>query len=182
MNVPKKIKGATAIWFTGLSGSGKTTLACELKRLLKNNGCVTSLFDGDVMRTGLNKDLGFSLEDRFENIRRVAEVNKLFLDTGISTINAFISPTEEIRKMARKIIGTERFFEIYLTTPLQVCIQRDPKGWYKKIANGEIKNFTGVDSVFEPAQFADLLLDTSQKSLPECMEIILNTLEGGKTN
>jgi len=151
-------------------------LAGELKKELEKNGDIISVFDGDIIRKGLNKDLGFSLEDRFENIRRIAEVNKLFLDSGIVTINAFISPTENIRKMARDIIGENRFFEIYLSTPLEKCIERDPKGLYKKILDGKIKDFTGVDSIFEPSQFANIYMDTSQILLKNCVEHILSKI------
>ncbi len=162
------------LWFTGLSGSGKSTLANAVKNKLEERNCIIKVFDGDEIRNGLNRDLGFSLEDRFENIRRVAEVNKMFLDFGVSTINAFISPTNEIRSTARAIIGGNRFLEICLTTPLEVCIERDPKGFYKKIKAGSLKNFTGIDSVFERSASASLYLDTSQMSLQECVKSILN--------
>jgi len=164
------------LWFTGLSGSGKSTLAEAVKNKLEETGHLIKILDGDEIRKGLNKNLNFSIEDRFENIRRVAEVNNLFLDFGISTINAFISPTDEIRKMAKTIIGEDRFFEIYLTTPLEVCMKRDPKGFYKKIKEGHLKNFTGVDSVFEPSTSASLYLDTSHIPIQECVEIVLNIL------
>ncbi|HTH82123.1 MAG TPA: adenylyl-sulfate kinase [Mucilaginibacter sp.] len=164
---------AKTIWFTGLSGSGKSTLANQLKNELQKKNCKVSLFDGDIIRKGLNNDLGFSMKDRFENIRRIAEVNKLFLDTDISVINAFISPTEDIRKMAREIIGPERFFEIYLNTSLEICIQRDPKGLYKKLSEGKIKDFTGFDSVFEPSQSAQLTINTAVTSPGDCIKLII---------
>jgi adenylylsulfate kinase len=170
------MKSAMALWLTGLSGSGKSTLAVGVKQELEKNGIFIKLFDGDIMRKGLNSDLGFSLKDRAENIRRISEVNKLFLETGIYTINAFISPTEEIRKIAREIIGKDRFFEIYLSTPLKICMERDPKGLYKRIANGEIKDFTGLDSVFEPSQFAQLSINTSNIPLKDCVKLILDQL------
>ncbi|MDB5118022.1 MAG: cysC [Mucilaginibacter sp.] len=176
MSQPIKTKAATALWFTGLSGSGKSTLAGALKKEFEKNKNTVTLFDGDVLRKGLNSDLGFSLKDRFENIRRVAEVNNLFLDLGISTINAFISPTDDIRRLARNIIGKEKFFEIYLSTPLEVCMERDPKGLYKRIANGEIKNFTGIDAIFEPSSSCDLVLDTSKISLENSVELILSKI------
>jgi adenylylsulfate kinase len=170
------------LWFTGLSGSGKSTLAEAVKNKLVEMGHLIKILDGDEIRKGLNKNLSFSIEDRFENIRRVAEVNNLFLDFGISTINAFISPTDEIRKMAKMIIGENRFFEIYLTTPLDVCIKRDPKGFYKKVKAGNLKNFTGVDSVFEPSTSASLYLDTSQIPLHECIELILSVFNQPQTS
>jgi adenylylsulfate kinase len=162
------------LWFTGLSGSGKSTLANAVKNKLEEDGCLLKIFDGDEIRKGLNKNLGFSLEDRFENIRRVAEVNKLFLDFGVSTINAFISPTNEIRSMAKRIIGDDRFLEICLTTPLKVCMELDTKGFYKKIKDGKLKDFTGIDSVFEPSASAALYLDTSETPLQKCVEMILD--------
>lgn len=161
------------IWFTGLSGSGKSTLAEAIKAKMAETGIFLKILDGDDIRKGLNNNLSYSIEDRFENIRRVAEVNKLFLDHGISTINAFISPTDEIRKMAKSIIGENRFFEICLTTPLEACIKRDPKGFYKRIKNGSLKNFTGVDSIFETSTTATLYLDTSQIPLEQCVRTIL---------
>lgn len=170
-------KSTIAIWFTGLSGSGKSTLAVALKYNLEQAGHVTSVFDGDVIRKGLSKDLGFSLNDRFENIRRIAEVNRLFLNSGIITINAFISPTEDIRKMAKEIIGENSFFEIYLSTPLKKCMERDPKGLYKKISDDGLKGFTGIDSIFEPSQFADLKIDTSEKSIDSCIELIVAKID-----
>lgn len=178
---PLKMTQSNAFWFTGLSGSGKSTLAEALKKNLEKSGNVIRILDGDTIRNGLNSDLGFSMGDRFENIRRIAEVNKLFLDLGITTINAFISPTEEIRKMAKAIIGENRFFEIHLTTPLEVCISRDPKGFYKKIKAGNLKNFTGVDSVFEVSTSAALYLDTSQVPLEECIETILHVFNKQQT-
>jgi adenylylsulfate kinase len=165
---------AKAIWFIGLSGSGKSTLAQAIKTKLAEAGNSVKIIDGDEIRKGLNNNLGYSMEDRYENIRRVAEVNNLFLDHGINTINAFISPTEEIRKMAKSIIGANRFLEICLTTPLDVCMKRDPKGFYKKIGDGNLKNFTGGDSIFEPSTTAVLYIDTSQIPLERCVETILN--------
>lgn len=163
-----------AIWFTGLSGSGKSTLATALKFELDRSGCLIKIFDGDEIRKGLNSDLGFSINDRSENIRRAAEVNKMFLDFGVCTINAFISPTHDIREMARLIIGDHRFVEICLTTPLEVCKKRDPKGFYKKIKEGDLKDFTGVDSVFEQSISALLYLDTSKYSIEQCVQEILD--------
>ena len=166
-----------AIWFTGYSGSGKSTLATALKDEMVNSGLQTKVLDGDEIRKGLSSDLGFSVADRSENIRRVAEVNNMFLDAGINTLNAFISPTQEIREIARKIIGKDRFLEVYLTTPLTVCMKRDPKGFYQKIKDGQLKDFTGVDSVFEPSTTADLYLDTSRFTVQKCVENILIALD-----
>ena len=136
------------IWMTGLSGSGKTSIALGLERKLHTNGYLTQILDGDNIRTGINKNLGFSDEDRTENIRRIAEVSKLFLNCGVITINCFVSPTIEIRKQAQQIIGENDFIEVFINAPLEVCEQRDPKGLYKKARNGEIKDFTGVSAPF----------------------------------
>lgn len=161
-----------AIWFTGLSGSGKTTLAEKLsKDLILICGNI-KLFDGDTIRSGLNKDLGFTIESRHENIRRIAEVNKLFLASGFFTINAFITPTEELRELAKSIIGENRFFDIYLNTPFQICKQRDPKGLYKKAESGYINDFTGITSPFEPCKNAQLTINTSIYSVEECIKMI----------
>ena len=149
------------VWMTGLSGSGKTTIAKGLERKLHDQGILTKLLDGDNIRTGINNNLGFSVEDRTENIRRIAEVSKLFLDTGIVTICCFVSPTKEIRAQARSIIGTENFVEVFVNTPLEVCEQRDVKGLYQKARSGEIKNFTGIDSPFEApdTNFVEILTE-----------------------
>lgn len=161
-----------AIWFIGLSGSGKTTLAEKLCASLILMGFNIKLFDGDIIRGGLNKDLGFSLESRRENIRRIAEVNKLFLESNFFTINAFITPTEELRKLAKSIIGENRFFIIFLNTPLEICRQRDPKGLYKKAESGYINNFTGITSPFEPCKNAQLKINTANYSVEDCVKII----------
>ena len=158
------------LWFTGLSGSGKSTLAIALERELYNCGILCRILDGDNIRTGINNNLGFTEADRIENIRRIAEVAKLFVDCGIVTIAAFISPTEQIRQMASQIIGPDDFLEIYVSTPLEVCEQRDVKGLYKKARQGEIKNFTGISA---PFNFRDLTVPeasyTSSKMLgPSC--------------
>lgn len=140
---------AKVIWFTGLSGSGKTTLASLLEKRLFELNYFCQILDGDNVRSGINKNLDFTEEDRIENIRRIAEVAKLFMNCGIILICAFISPTKEMRKMAKEIIGEDDFLEIFVNTPIDVCEQRDPKGLYKKARNGEIKNFTGISSPFE---------------------------------
>lgn len=160
------------LWFTGLSGSGKSTLAIALERELHNSGILCRILDGDNIRTGINNNLGFSEEDRIENIRRIAEVSKLFVDCGIVTIAAFISPTEQIRQMASNIIGKDDFMEIYVSTPIEVCEARDVKGLYKKARQGEIKNFTGISAPFEAPQAPYLSIDTSAHTLEECVNIL----------
>ncbi len=140
---------AKVIWFTGLSGSGKTTLASTLEKKLFDLNYFCQILDGDNVRSGINKNLQFTDEDRIENIRRIAEVSKLFMNCGIILLCAFISPTNNIRQMAKKIIGEDDFLEIFVDTPLEFCEQRDPKGLYKKARSGEIKNFTGVSAPFE---------------------------------
>ena len=160
------------LWFTGLSGSGKSTLAIALERELHNQGFVCRLLDGDNIRTGINNNLGFSEEDRKENIRRIAEVAKLFADSGIITIASFISPTNEVRKMAGEIIGKEDFLEVFISTPLEVCEQRDVKGLYKKARAGVIKDFTGISAPFEAPENPFAAIDTSKHSIEECIEIL----------
>ena len=140
---------AKVFWFTGLSGSGKSTIAQGLEKLLFDKGFFNQVLDGDNTRTGINKNLGFSLEDRQENIRRIAEISRLFLDAGIICVNSFVSPTHEIRNLAKQIIGKEDFIEIYVNTPLHICEKRDVKGLYAKARSGQIKGFTGIDSPFE---------------------------------
>jgi adenylylsulfate kinase len=140
---------AKVIWFTGLSGSGKTTLASMLEKRLFELNYFCQILDGDNVRSGINKNLRFTEEDRMENIRRIAEVSKLFMNCGIILICAFISPTNKMRHMAREIIGEDDFLEVFVNTPIEVCEQRDPKGLYKKARAGEIKNFTGISAPFE---------------------------------
>ena len=164
------------IWFTGLSGSGKSTLAIALERELYKRGFLTRILDGDNIRSGINNNLGFSETDRVENIRRIAEVSKLFLDSGIITIAAFISPNNDIREMAANIIGKDDFLEVYVSTPIEECERRDVKGLYAKARRGEIKNFTGISAPFEaPAQPA-LVLDTSALSLEESVNKLLELI------
>lgn len=155
------------IWITGLSGSGKSTLASGLERKLANMGYLTQVLDGDNIRTGINNNLGFSEVDRTENIRRIAEVNKLFMNCGIITINAFISPTNDIREMAREIIGKNDFIEVFVDASFETCAQRDPKGLYKKAMAGEIKNFTGLDAPFDRPENPELLINTDELSINE---------------
>lgn len=164
------------IWFTGLSGSGKSTIAIALERELQKRGLLCRILDGDNIRSGINNNLGFSAEDRVENIRRIAEVGKLFVDTGIITIAAFISPNNEIREMATDIIGKEDFVEIYVSTPLEECEKRDVKGLYAKARRGEIKNFTGISAPFEAPAHPALSLDTSRLSLEESVNRLLELI------
>ena len=166
------------VWFTGLSGSGKSTVAIAVERELQRRGLLCRILDGDNIRSGINNNLGFSETDRVENIRRIAEVGKLFVDTGIITLAAFISPNNALRRMAAGIIGAEDFLEVYVSTPLEVCEQRDVKGLYAKARRGEIKEFTGVSAPFEAPEHPALSLDTSsltvEESVEKVLELILN--------
>ena len=166
---------------TGLSGAGKTTIALGLEKELFSRGFFVKLLDGDDVRTGLNKDLTFSPADRTENIRRIAEVNRLFVLSGIITVDCFISPTLEIRHMAREIIGPENFIEVYVKASLEVCEKRDLKGLYAKARAGLIKEFTGIDAPYEAPEHADLVLDTTSKtpeeSVREALEFIIPRIE-----
>lgn len=166
------------IWLTGLSGSGKSTVAMGVERELHKRGILCRILDGDNIRSGINRNLGFSAEDREENIRRIAEVGKLFVETGIVTLAAFISPTNAYRTMAANIIGADDFREVYISTPIEVCEQRDVKGLYARARRGEIKDFTGVSAPFEIPAHPALTLDTSTLSLEESvnkvLELILN--------
>lgn len=165
------------IWFTGLSGSGKSTLAIALERELHRHGLLCRILDGDNIRSGINNNLGFTEADRTENIRRIAEIGKLFVDTGIITIAAFISPMNSLREMAASIIGKNNFLEIYVNTSLAECERRDVKGLYAKARRGEIKEFTGISAPFEAPLNPDLVLDTSilsvQQSVNELLKLIL---------
>jgi adenylylsulfate kinase len=164
------------IWFTGLSGSGKTTLASALERNLFERGYLTQVLDGDNIRTGINNNLGFSPEDRMENIRRIAEIAKLLINSGVICICAFVSPTEEIRNIVRSIVGDEDFLGIYVSTSLEVCETRDTKGLYQKARAGKIKEFTGISAPFDVPQNAVLSIDTSDKTVEACVEILLDKL------
>ena len=168
------------IWFTGLSGSGKSTIALGVERELHKRGLLCRILDGDNIRTGINAGLGFSAEDRRENIRRIAEVCKLFVDTGVITLAAFVSPTNEYRQMAREIIGEDDFKEIYVSTPLEECERRDVKGLYARARRGEVKDFTGISAPFEAPEHPALTIDTSQqpleKSVMQVVDLVLGQL------
>ena len=164
------------IWFTGLSGSGKSTIAIALERELHKRGLLCRILDGDNIRSGINNNLGFTEADRIENIRRIAEVSKLFVDTGIITIAAFISPSNDIREMAANIIGKDDFLEVYVSTPIEECERRDVKGLYAKARRGEIKNFTGISAPFEAPVHPALTLDTSALSLEESVNKLLELI------
>lgn len=169
------------IWFTGLSGSGKSTLAIALERELHQRGILCRILDGDNIRSGINNNLGFTEVDRVENIRRIAEVSKLFIDTGIVTLAAFISPNNDIREMAARIIGKEDFLEVYVNTPIEECERRDVKGLYARARKGEIKNFTGISAPFEAPEHPALKLDTSvlslEDSVHQLLEIVLPRIQ-----
>ncbi len=164
------------VWFTGLSGAGKTTLAKGLEKMMHNTGYLAQVLDGDNIRTGINNNLGFTEEDRMENIRRIAEVSKLLMNSGIITINSFISPTNEIRALARDIIGAEDFVEVFVKAPIEVCEERDVKGLYKKARAGKIKNFTGIDSPFDEPVDADIVINTAENEIEDSVKKIYDFL------
>ena len=164
------------LWFEGLSGSGKSTLIDHLDQYLVKNNFHTYVLDGDNLRLGLNSDLGFSDNDRNENLRRAAEVSSLMVDAGLLVLAGFITPNEEQRQFIRTKFKENQFVEIFISTPLEVCEKRDVKGLYKKARDGEIKNFSGISSPFETPQNAELSIDTSIKSISECMDIIISFL------
>ena len=164
------------LWMTGLSGSGKSTIAVNLERRLYEEGFFAQILDGDNIRAGINKNLGFSLEDRKENIRRIAEIAKLYTHSGIITICSFVSPTNEIRQQAMEIIGTDDFLEVFVSAPIEVCEQRDVKGLYKKARAGEIKGFTGIDSPFEAPQNPFLDVPSHTLSIQESVDLIFENL------
>lgn len=171
-----KQKGAL-VWTTGLSGSGKSTIAYTLEHALVQRGHMAYVLDGDNIRHGLNKNLGFSAEDRAENIRRISEVGKLFADSGIITITAFISPYRADRDAAREVIGAGDFFEVFCDTPLEVCEERDPKGLYKKARAGEIKGFTGIDDPYEAPDKPELVIDNSKMTPQDAAVLMCEMLE-----
>lgn len=161
------------VWFTGLSGSGKSTIAVELEKMLNEEGRAVYLLDGDNIRKGINADLGFSDEDRNENIRRISEIAALFRDAGLITLVSFISPFRRMREFARERAGSEHFIEVYVSTDYEICCQRDPKGLYKK----NIKNFTGKDSTYEEPLHPDLVLDTVGTTPAECARIVYEEIQ-----
>jgi len=162
------------IWMTGLSGSGKTTLAIGLEKLLYEKGHLAQVLDGDNVRSGINNNLGFSEEDRAENIRRIAEVSKLFVNSGVITINSFVSPTNALRNIARTIIGEMDFNLVYVDTPINICEVRDTKGLYAKARKGEISDFTGVSSPFEAPKDALLTLKAGESTYDECLKQLVD--------
>ena len=168
------------VWIVGLSGSGKSTLARGLENELHQKGYLTQILDGDNLRSGINNNLSFTANDRIENIRRAAEVSKLFANCGVITICSLISPTEDIRQMARSIVG-EKYYEVFVNCPLEVCESRDVKGLYKKARKGEIKNFTGIDAPFERPKSPDLEIKTDINSIEYChnqlVEKIINKIK-----
>jgi len=166
------------LWLTGLSGSGKSTIAAALERRLYEQGLLTALLDGDNIRSGINNNLGFSPADRQENIRRIAEVARLFLQCGLICICSFVSPTRAIRNQARHLIGEDDFLEVYVNAPLEVCEARDVKGLYKKARAGEIKQFTGIDAPFEAPEAPFLELNTAQNDLQHCVDLLYGRLIG----
>ena len=165
---------ARVIWLTGLSGSGKSTIAEGLEKKLHENNFLTQILDGDNIRAGINSNLGFSETDRLENIRRIAEVSKLFLNCGVITINSFVSPTNDVRKLAKEIIGENDFIEIYVNCPIEICEQRDVKGLYAKARRGEIKDFTGITAPFEAPVAPSLEIKSNKLTVEESVEKIFN--------
>lgn len=165
------------LWFTGLSGSGKSTIANAIDSLLFDEGAHTCLLDGDNVRHGLNKDLGFSDQDRIENIRRIGEVSKLFVDSGLIVLTAFISPFIQDREMVRRMVEAGEFIEVFIDTPLEICEQRDPKGLYQKARSGEIKDFTGISSPYEPPVDPEIHLKTDQMNIQEAAQKVVDYLK-----
>ena len=164
------------IWLTGLSGSGKSTLAHTIEEILHQRGCRTFVFDGDNVRHGLCADLGFSQQDRTENIRRIAHMSKLFLEAGIISLTAFISPFRKDRDLVRNLVGQDSFIEVYCHCPLEVCESRDVKGLYRRARAGEISDFTGISSPYEPPENPALVLETGSAPLDECRDAVIDLL------
>lgn len=164
------------IWFTGLSGSGKSTLAVQLEAALHAQGFKTYLLDGDNIRSGLNRDLSFTDEARVENIRRIAEVSKLFLDAGVILLSAFISPFQADREQVKRIVGEDNYIEVFVDAPLEVCEQRDVKGLYRKARAGEVRNFTGISSPYEKPLHPDVVIPTDRMSVEESMEVLMKSI------
>lgn len=165
------------LWFTGLSGAGKTSLATAMEQILYGQNKRTYILDGDNIRHGLNQDLGFSDQDRVENIRRVGEVAKLMIDAGVIVLTAFISPFRQDRNIVRSLVSEDEFIEVFVDCPLEVCEERDTKGLYKKARQGEIKNFTGIDSVYEKPQNPDIVVSTADHSLEDCCQKIMSIIK-----
>ncbi len=174
----RKEQKPCVIWFTGLSGAGKSTIANALEHALFEQGRHCYLLDGDNVRHGLNGDLGFSNEDRVENIRRIGEAAKLFVDAGLIAMTAFISPFRTERQMARDLVDDDEFIEVHVSTSIDVCEQRDPKGLYKKARAGEIPNFTGIDSDYEAPENPEILLDAGAHDIEACVQQVLDYLKG----
>ena len=170
------------VWFTGLSGSGKSTIAMGVERELHKRGILCRILDGDDIRAGINSNLGFSAEDRMENIRRIAEIGKLFVQTGIVTLACFVSPTQDLRRLARDIIGEEDFKEVYVSTPLEECERRDVKGLYARARKGDVKEFTGISAPFEVPENPTLEIDTSCLSLEESVRRVVDMIMKNKVS
>ena len=167
-------QNSKVIWMTGLSGSGKTTVAKGVERYLHSQGILNQLLDGDNIRVGISSNLTFSSEDRAENIRRISEISKLFLNCGIVTLNCFVSPTIEIRNIAKEIIGAENFIEVYINASVDTCEKRDVKGLYQKARKGKIKDFTGISAPFESPEYPEIEINTAQLSIDESVQKVLD--------
>lgn len=167
-------QNSKVIWMTGLSGSGKTTVAKGVERYLHSQGILNQLLDGDNIRIGISSNLTFSTEDRAENIRRISEISKLFLNCGIVTLNCFVSPTIEIRNIAKEIIGAENFIEVYINASVDTCEKRDVKGLYQKARKGKIKDFTGISAPFEAPEYPEIEINTAQLSIDESVQKVLD--------
>jgi adenylylsulfate kinase len=167
-------QNSKVVWMTGLSGSGKTTVAKGVERYLHSQGILNQLLDGDNIRVGISNNLTFSSDDRAENIRRISELSKLFLNCGVVTLNCFVSPTIEIRNIAKQIIGAENFIEVYINASVDTCEERDVKGLYKKARKGEIKDFTGISAPFEAPKSPEIEINTAQLSIDESVQKVLD--------